>query len=237
MMQARILVVEDDVDIRDLIRLYLEREGFAVDAAASAEQGDSLLRQGEYQLLLTDIMLPQMSGMELARRVRSHSKLPIIFLTSKNEPQDIIAGLETGGDDYITKPFDPDVMAARVKAVLRRSDAERQRTETWPWDDGRLRANENTGEVSVEGTPAALSAKELQLLFYLIKHRNQVFSVQHLYERIWGFDRHSDERTVMVHIHHLRKKIEPDAANPSYIVTVRGFGYKFQGGRRLTERQ
>ncbi|THF77519.1 response regulator transcription factor [Cohnella fermenti] len=228
-----VLLIEDDPDIRELVLIYLRREGYRVDAAADAKQGLRLFDRRAYDLVLSDIMLPGMDGLELARSIRERSDVPIIFLTSKKEPQDIVAGLRIGGDDYVTKPFEPEVLVARVQAGLRRyRSAGRAGDALGVWTDGRLAVDAKRLEVRRDGELVALPAKELQLLLLLLKHPNQVFGVTQLYERIWGIDGTSDERTVMVHIHHLRKKIERDPANPKYVETVRGFGYKFGGGER-----
>lgn len=233
-MDTSILVIEDDTDIGELVSLYLRKEGFRVDQAVHAEQALDLFQRSAYDLLISDIMLPGMDGMELVQTIRSHSDIPIIFLTSKKGPQDIIAGLNVGGDDYVTKPFEPEVLVARVHAGLRRyRSASRKTVGENPglWTDGWLTIDTKRLEVTVDGRPITLPAKELQLLLQLQEHSKQVFSVSQLYEKVWSLDGTSDDRTVMVHIHHLRKKIEKDPANPQYIVTVRGFGYKFGGGK------
>jgi len=231
-MNTSILLIEDDADISELVSIYLRREGYRVDVAPSAEQGLDLFFRTAYDLLISDIMLPGMDGMKLVRLVRSRSDLPILFMTSKKTPQDIVAGLQIGGDDYITKPFEPEVLVARVQAGLRRYRSTSRRADGGSghlWDDGWLVVHKDRLEVFVNNTPVALPAKELQLLLHLLEHRKQVFGVAQLYEKIWGLNGISDERTVMVHIHHLRKKIEKDPANPKYVITVRGFGYKFGG--------
>jgi DNA-binding response OmpR family regulator len=176
-------------------------------------------------------MLPGMDGMQFVGLVRSESDVPFLFLSSKKTPQDIVAGLKLGGDDYITKPFEPEVLVARVQASLRRCrpPARGAGERSFVWDDGWLQIDKERLEVFVKGAPVALPAKELQLLLHLIENPKMVFSISQLYDRIWSVNGTSDERTVMVHIHHLRKKIEKDPANPEYIVTIRGFGYKFGG--------
>ncbi|CAG7610399.1 Sensory transduction protein regX3 [Paenibacillus solanacearum] len=232
-MDTSILIIEDDPDISDLIAIYLRKEGFRVDIAKNAEQGMSLFGRSAYDLLISDIMLPCMDGMKLVQWVRSQSDLPVIFLTSRKEPQQIIEGLRIGGDDYITKPFEPEVLVARVQAGLRRYRSTERKSEASAadlWTDGWLTIHKKRLEVSVDDKPLTLPAKELQLLVHLLEHPKQVFSVAQLYDKIWSLNGVSDERTVMVHIHNLRKKIEKDPAHPQYIVTVRGFGYKF-GGR------
>ncbi|TMV50898.1 response regulator transcription factor [Paenibacillus mesophilus] len=233
-MDASILLIEDDPDICELVAIYLRREGFRVDMAASAEQGLNLFHRSTYDLLISDIMLPGMDGMHLVPLVRSRSDIPIIFMTSKKTPQDIVAGLHVGGDDYITKPFEPEVLVARVKAGLRRYRAASREAVTSRasvWKDQWLAIDKEKLEVFVNNKPIDLPAKELQLLLHLLEHPKQVFNVGQLYETIWSLNGTSDDRTVMVHIHNLRKKIEKDPANPRYIVTVRGFGYKFAGGK------
>lgn len=233
-MEAKILLIEDDPDIRELVAIYLRREAYQVDLAVTAEQGLELLRRSEYDMLISDIMLPGMDGLTLAQSVRSRSDLPILFMTSKKTPQDIVAGLGAGGDDYVTKPFEPEVLVARVQAALRRylSLGRKDNGGQAIWKDGWLEVDKKRLEVRVDGNPVSLPAKELQLLLHLMDHPKQVFNVTQLYERIWSLNGVSDERTVMVHIHHLRKKIEKDPADPRYIVTIRGFGYKFGGTGR-----
>ncbi|MGG1515006.1 response regulator transcription factor [Paenibacillus oryzisoli] len=231
-MDTRILLIEDDPDICDLVAIYLRNEGMRVDVAMHAEQALELFQQSVYHLVVSDIMLPGMDGMQLVQQIRSRSDLPVIFLTSKKEPQDIIAGLRIGGDDYVTKPFEPEVLVARVLAGLRRyrtTIASEQSGSDDVWKDGWLTIHKKRYEVLVDNQPVKLPAKELQLLLMLLERPSQVFSVSQIYERIWGLDGISDERTVMVHIHNLRKKIEKDPANPTYIRTVRGFGYTFGG--------
>jgi DNA-binding response OmpR family regulator len=233
-MNTTILLIEDDPDICDLVAIYLRKEGFRVDIATNAEQGLNLFQRSAYDLLISDIMLPGMDGMKLVQTIRSQTDIPIIFLTSKKGPQDIVAGLNIGGDDYVTKPFEPEVLVARVQAGLRRHRSAKERTDIGSadiWRDGWLTVHKKRLEVSVDNKPIALPAKELQLLIHLLDHPKQVFSVGQLYERIWSLNGVSDERTVMVHIHNLRKKIEQDPANPKYIVTIRGFGYKFGDGK------
>jgi DNA-binding response OmpR family regulator len=230
-MTTSILLIEDDPDICELVAIYMRKEGYHVDIALSGEQGLELFQRSAYDLMISDIMLPGMDGMKLVELVRSRSDLPIIFITSKKGPQDIIAGLHVGGDDYVTKPFEPEVLVARVHAALRRYRSADQKppvgNSSDVWTDGWLTVHKQQLKVLVNGKPITLPAKELQLLLLLLEHPKQVFSVSRLYERIWSLNGMSDERTVMVHIHHLRRKIEKDPASPQYILTIRGFGYKF----------
>jgi DNA-binding response OmpR family regulator len=237
-MEGSVLFVEDDTDICEIIELYLQGNGMDVDVAHDAETAWQLFgsKEGGYDLLLSDIVLPDMTGKQLAMRVREQSNIPIIFISCQKEARDIIDGLELGADDYITKPFEPDIVVARVKAQLRRYRADAalpgepapsERTAALVWRDRRLRIDPSSCEVSVDGHYVTLFAKERQLLLFMAAYPNQVFSVEQLYGQIWGWDKISDQRTVMVHISTLRKKIESDPADPRYIVTVRGFGYKF----------
>lgn len=225
---AKIMIVDDEEEIRGLIALYLRNHGFQVVMAKDGSQTLALLKQEKPDLMVLDIVLPDTDGVELCRRIREHSDIPIVFLSCKREADDIIAGLDTGGDDYMTKPFDPMVLVSRVKANLRRVAAGQKRDkEDMLITCGELQANLQSLEVLVKGELIDLFAKERQLLLFLMQNQNQVFSAEQLHKQVWGWDSFSDERTVMVHISNLRKKIESDSAAPKYIHTVRGFGYKF----------
>jgi DNA-binding response OmpR family regulator len=225
---AKIMIVDDEEEIRGLIGLYLRNHGFQVVMAKDGSQTLALLQQEKPDLMVLDIVLPDTDGVELCRRIREHSDIPIVFLSCKREPDDIIAGLDTGGDDYMTKPFDPMVLVSRVKANLRRVAVGQKRgKEDMLITCGVLQANLQSLEVLVKGELIDLFAKERQLLLFLMQNQNQVFSAEQLHKQVWGWDSFSDERTVMVHISNLRKKIESDSAAPKYIHTVRGFGYKF----------
>ncbi|OPA76947.1 DNA-binding response regulator [Paenibacillus selenitireducens] len=223
-----VMVIEDDAEIGELMGLYLEREGYRVVYAESGEQGLELLPAAKPDLILMDILLPGMSGMTVCMEVRKVSEIPIIFMSCKRDNDDIVEGLSLGGNDYITKPFNPSIMVARVKSNLRRSailDMEGSRESLW--SHGHLEIDLRNEVVRVRGKQVPLFVKERQLLFYLLKNPNRVFSISHLFEHIWGADRESDERTVMVHMSNLRKKIEDDPSSPQYVRTVRGVGYKF----------
>jgi DNA-binding response OmpR family regulator len=223
-----VMVIEDDAEIGELMGLYLEREGYRVVYAESGEQGLELLPAAKPDLILMDILLPGMSGMTVCMEVRKVSEIPIIFMSCKRDNDDIVEGLSLGGNDYITKPFNPSIMVARVKSNLRRSailDMEGSRESLW--SQGHLEIDLRNEVVRVRGKQVPLFVKERQLLFYLLKNPNRVFSISHLFEHIWGADRESDERTVMVHMSNLRKKIEDDPSSPQYVRTVRGVGYKF----------
>ncbi|MGY4689991.1 response regulator transcription factor [Salibacterium sp. K-3] len=229
MERKKIFVVEDEEDIRNLITLYLESR-YEVISAADGNEVLPLLKNHRPDLILLDIMLPGKSGMEICEELRENDmETPVLFLSAKREFEDKIQGLETGADDYITKPFDPGELMARVQAHLRRNDINHQH-------DNRSDNTLSTGDLEIDldsytlkhkGKVLHLFAKEMQLLLVLARHPNQVFSIEQLYDNVWGTDRFGDLKTVSVHISNLRKKIEEDPSRPVYIKTVRGFGYKF----------
>lgn len=221
---AKILIAEDDEDVREIISMYLRKEGGRIVAAEDGRQAMDLFRAEAPDLVVLDVMLPDMNGMEICRLMREISATPILFVSYRKDPAYILDGLESGGDDYVTKPFDPNILAARVKALLRRS---KQFVPRRQLNLPRLQIDFISCEVRAGDEAVHLSAKERQLLLLLAGHPNRVFSVSELYELIWGWDRESCEWTVTVHIGNLRKKIEADPARPRYIRTVRGFGYKF----------
>lgn len=226
--QKNILIVEDDGDIADLVSIYLRNQHFLTRTAATVEEASRLLKTTLPDLVICDIMLPDGDGTDWVRQWKSSTDIPVIFLSSRKETEDIILGLELS-EDYITKPFDPDVMVARVKARLRKPAVSAGGVENREkvWSDGRLQLFFDRWEIRLNGSPLNLPAKELQLLLHLAAHPRQVFSVEQLFEQIWGLDSGSDSRTVMVHIHHLRRKIEDDSSAVRYIETVRGIGYRF----------
>ncbi|MFB9279072.1 response regulator transcription factor [Cohnella cellulosilytica] len=227
----RVLVVEDAPEVRRLLRLYLENDGFEVAEAEDGEQAIRQMREQGADLILLDILLPGTSGIDVCRSIRRLSAVPIIFVSSMNESRHVIEGLESGADDYITKPFDPPVVIARVKAGLRRAGpsagADGGRTPGGLWEHGRIRLDLDSYELRVDGRVVELYTKELQLLLFFIHNPNRVFHVEELYNKIWGWDSTGELTTVMVYISNLRKKIEENPAKPQYIRTLRGFGYKF----------
>ncbi|MDT9720083.1 response regulator transcription factor [Paenibacillus sp. ClWae2A] len=228
--RRRILVVEDDIDIADLVTIYLHNQNYITHVAYNLEEATKLLEQRRPDLILCDIMLPDGTGTDWIRALRKSADLPVIFLSSRQETEDIVQGLELG-DDYITKPFDPDIMVARVKKRLRPAPSTSENmvaTGENVWRDGWLDLHFDRFEVRVNGKEISLPAKELQLLFLMASRPGHVFSTDYLFERIWGLDNWSDVRTVMVHLHHLRRKIENTSSTHRYIITVRGIGYKFQ---------
>lgn len=231
-MDARILVVDDDDAIADIVSTYLKREGLSVTRAADGHTALGLIRQGGWGLVLLDVMLPRMDGFEVCRRLRAENiDVPVLFLTARTEDVDQVLGLGLGADDYITKPFSGIALSARVKAHLRRY-RELKGAETaedmlrFPG----LEIDRAGCEVRRHGQHVALTAKEFELLRFLASNKGRVFTRDQIFRNVWGEDYLADDNTVMVHIRRLREKIEPDPASPVYVVTVRGLGYRFTGG-------
>lgn len=224
----KILIIEDDVAIAEIERDYLELDGFAVEIAADGNVGLERGLSGEHSLILLDLMLPGMNGFAICRALREQIDVPILMVTARQEDIDKIRGLGLGADDYIEKPFSPSVLVARVKAHLARyrrlTGSERTSGEI---QIGGIRLNEETHRVYVDGREVELTNKEYELLLFFMLNVDVVFSREQLYERIWGWDAMGDSATVAVHINRLRKKIEQDPANPRYIVSVWGAGYRF----------
>jgi DNA-binding response OmpR family regulator len=229
--QALILVVDDEHEITDLISLYLQRDGFTVHASHNGEDALKIAEKIIPELIILDISLGGMDGIEVCRSLRAGAcaDVPILFLSCKSEDQDIIRGLSEGGDDYITKPFSPSQLVARVQAHLRRRRT-RERTledQTMLLSFPGLEINFRSLEVRLEGELVSLSAKEFELLTVLARQPNRVFPLEELYRKVWQSDSMGDTRTLMVHISNLRKKMETDPSNPRWVQTVRGFGYRF----------
>ena len=228
MMNAKILLVDDDPNIRQLVNLYLEKEGFEV---SMADRGDTALmqfRQSPPNLMLLDLMLPGMDGWQLCREVRKTSNVPIIMLTAKDETFDKVLGLELGADDYIVKPFDMKELVARIKAVLRRYQQPEPSAENKALTFQGLTVNIAQYTVSFMGREIEMPPKELELLHFLASHPNQVFTREQLLEQVWGYDYFGDSRTVDVHVKRLREKLEGGEALGWQIKTVWGVGYKFE---------
>jgi len=225
-----ILVVDDETDLVELISYNLKKEGFSVDSAFDGETALARIRKDKYDLVVLDLMLPGIQGMELCRMLRNDPKteaLPIVMLTAKGEEVDKILGLEMGADDYITKPFSPRELVARVKAVLRRS-MEKPTSEKI-LKAGELVIDRERYTVSVKGKPIKLSATEFKLLLFLAERKGKVFNREKLLDAIWSDEAFVEPRTVDVHIRRLRAQIEEDPAHPGYIKTLRGIGYFFNG--------
>ncbi len=226
----KILVIDDEPDIVDLVCYNLEREGFEVSSAPDGEEALRKIQNEHYGLIVLDLMLPGIQGFDLCRMLRKDPKtedLPIIMITAKTEDDNRILGLEIGADDYITKPFNPRELAARVKAVLRRTlerPVDKGAYET-PVRIGNLVVNRGTCEVYKKGVPLNLSAREFRLLLYFVDNRGKVFSRNQLLDAIWEGEAFVEPRTVDVHVRRLRMQVEDDPANPRYIKTKRGIGY------------
>jgi len=222
-----ILVVDDEVDLVELVSYNLKKEDFIVDSASDGKSALTKIKKGKFDLVVLDLMLPGIQGMELCRLVRNNpdtAGLPIIMLTAKGEEVDKILGLEMGADDYITKPFSPRELVARVKAVLRRSE-KKIVTEKVIIDD--MEIDKERYAVTIKGRPITLSATEFKLLLYLAERPGKVFSREQLLDAIWGNESFVEPRTVDVHIRRVRAQIEKDPAHPKYIKTMRGIGYFF----------
>ncbi|HLH72992.1 MAG TPA: response regulator transcription factor [Chloroflexota bacterium] len=232
---ARILVVEDELSLRSTISYNLRRDGHEVVAASDGEQALSAWAAGPTDLVLLDVMLPKVDGFEVCRRLRQSSSVPIVMLTARTEEIDRVVGLEIGADDYVTKPFSMRELMARVKAVLRRRDLLREemnrasRQAEAVIEIKGLRIDPARRRVSRGDEEISLKPKEFDLLSFLARHPDQVFSAEQLIENVWGYAAMGDTRTVPVHIRSLREKLEVDPSNPRLIETVRGAGYRFAG--------
>jgi two-component system alkaline phosphatase synthesis response regulator PhoP len=225
----RILIIEDDRDIVELVRYNLTNEGFQVNAAFDGATGLGVLKKSPPDLLLLDLMLPKMSGLDICREVRkdeSLNRLPVLMLTARGDEADRVVGLEMGADDYVTKPFSPRELIARVKALLRRTEplADAPRV----LEIGKLAIDPASYRVSHGGRPVPLSTLEFRLLYYLASRPNRVFTRDQLLDAVWGTDRFVTPRSVDVYVRRLREKIEADPENPLHLKTVRGAGYLFE---------
>ncbi len=227
--KSRILVVDDEPNIREVVELYLRREGFDVEVAADGAAALAALEVRVPDLIVLDLMLPGVGGLQITRVLRQGEyDIPIIMLTAKGEETDKITGFEVGADDYVTKPFSPKELVARVKAVLRRANAKPTvDPQAQPLTRGIITINPTTRQVVVENREVVLTAKEFDLLWFMMNHPGQVFTRDQLLDNLWGFDFFGDASTVTVHVRRLREKIERDATKPEYILTVWGVGYKF----------
>lgn len=223
-MSASILIAEDDGDIRDLLRLYLESEGYRVLEAADGAAALALARENMPDMAILDVMMPELNGYELTRALRKFSDIPILILSAKSQDNDKILGLNLGADDYITKPFNPVEIVARVKAQLRRATRENSITLTV----GELSLDTATFQLTKNGQPIALTPMEYKILALLMRSPGRIFTKIQLYEGAVGNYFEGDDNTMMVHISKLREKIEDDPKDPRYIITVRGLGYKIE---------
>jgi DNA-binding response OmpR family regulator len=222
-----ILIVEDEPSIAEVVSLYLQRAGFQTRHASDGKTAMTLVEEQIPELAIIDIMLPEIDGLSLTRWLRDRSNIPIIMLTARREEVDRIAGLEMGADDYVVKPFSPQELVSRVRAVLRRIHREEDNTEK-PLTHGDLSIDPEKRLVTLAGHEISLTSREFDLLWLLAQHPRQVFSRQQLLERVWGVSEYIDPGTVTVHLRRLREKIEKDASQPTRLVTVWGVGYKFE---------
>ena len=234
-----VLIAEDEEDIRNIMTLYLQQE-YHVIAYGNGEEALAGIIENKPDIVLLDILLPGINGFTICQHLREKKVMtPVIFVSAKREQRDKIRGLEIGADDYMTKPFDPAELMARVKANLRRSNQSNQEAEMEDTSKqiiiiGDLHIDTELYHVTVGGKPIHLSTKEMQLLILLASNPNRVYSTEQLYDLIWGEGHYGDLKTVSVHISTLRKKIEKYPAKPEYIITIRGFGYKFQSSIALS---
>jgi len=229
----RILIVEDEKEIAELLKDYLVEEHFEVIIASDGREAIHLYREYLPQLMILDIMLPKLDGMEVCRTIRSESSIPIIMLSAKKSDVDKIIGLGIGADDYIVKPFSPGEIIARVKAQLRRANqlsSPAGTSEIIRYQN--LELDVKAYEVRVQNQPVPFSAKEFEVLRFFALHPNQVLTREQIFRHVWGFDERGDLNTVTVHIKKIREKIEVDPANPTMLKTVWGVGYKLDGGPR-----
>jgi DNA-binding response OmpR family regulator len=223
---TRILAVEDDERIRAAVKLALEDEGWTVDEAASGEEAVILFLRQPADVVLIDIMLPGIDGFELCRTIRRHSDVPIVMVTARSDTHDVVAGLEAGADDYLTKPFAPKELSARIRALLRRARPAHPAHPKLVFGDLEIIPDE--GKVLRDGIELGLTKTEFRLLCELAQNPGRVFSREQLLDDVWGYGYFGDGRLVDVHIRRLRTKVEKDPANPRHVVTVRGLGYRLQ---------
>lgn len=230
MTQAKILVADDEAKIRDLVRMYLQAEGFAVTEAKDGRQTLEFFRRTPFDLVILDIMMPGVDGREVCREIRRKSNVPIIMLTARGEEVDRILGLELGADDYVVKPFSPRELAARVKAVLRRARPLQEPPELpeEALEFPGLIIKPASREVFLLGEPLSLTPKEYEILHLLARSAGRVFTREQILEKVWGYDFFGEARTVDTHITRLREKMARIPAAPQYITTVWGVGYKFE---------
>ncbi|SHE85386.1 response regulator transcription factor [Clostridium fallax] len=223
-----ILLAEDELDIRNLIELHLIKEGFNVFLAENGEEAIEIFDKEDINLSLLDVMMPKKDGLAVLKHIRSKSKIPVIFLTARGEDNDIILGLGLGADDYVIKPFSPIELIARIHAQLRRyykynSDAVSNEITL-----GNLKLNKESCSIEKNHIPLELNAKEYKILELLIENAGKVYTKKQLYEIVWGEPYYGDDNTIMVHISHIRDKIEDNPKSPKYLKTIRGIGYKME---------
>lgn len=225
--KIKILIVDDEINICELVRLYLEKEGYITAIATNGIQAVDMFKSDSFDMILLDIMLPGKDGWQVCREIRASSDTPVIMITAKGETFDKVLGLELGADDYIVKPFDPKELVARVKAVLRRSETRTLITDSEALIFDGLRIERESYEIYVDDNKIEMPPKEFELLYFLAKNKNKVFTRDQLLDEIWGYEFFGDSRTVDVHIKRVREKIESNNKNWQ-LKTVWGVGYKFE---------
>ena len=225
---ALIYVIEDEPSIAEVVHLYLRRAGYQVTVLADGQSAMDALVQKQPDLVVLDLMLPKVDGLTITRWLRDRSDVPIIMLTARRDEADRIAGLEMGADDYVVKPFSPQELVSRVRAVLRRTHGNSEEASEHPLVFDTLRIDPQTRLVTALGQEISLTAKEFDMLWLLARHPRQVFTRDQLLERVWGISDFIDPGTVTVHVRRLREKMEADPSNPEHILTVWGVGYKFE---------
>jgi len=225
---TRILVVEDEESFSDALGYMLRKEGFEVAMATTGPDGVAEFDRAGADLVLLDLMLPGLSGLEVCRQLRQRSDVPVIMLTAKDAEVDKVVGLEIGADDYVTKPFSARELVARIRAVLRRHGNDGEEPSSAVLQSGPVRMDVDRHVVSVNGDTVSLPLKEFELLEFLLRNTGRVLTRSQLIDRVWGSDYVGDTKTLDVHVKRLRGKIEPDPANPRHLMTVRGLGYKFE---------
>ena len=224
-MSTTVLVVDDEPIVREVVVSYLEREGYRTLEAGDGDTARRLVEEEPPGLVVLDVMLPGTDGLEFCRSIRARSDLPVIMLTARGDEADRIVGLDLGADDYVTKPFSPRELAARVRTVLRRTEPNLGKAERLTFDG--LDIDARTREVTKDGDSLRLTAKEFDLLWFMANHPRQVFSRDQLMDRVWGYEAALDTGTVTVHIRRLREKIEDDPSRPRFLQTIWGVGYRF----------
>ena len=225
---ARVLVVEDEESFSDALSYMLRKEGFEVSVAATGTEAMTEFDRTGADIVLLDLMLPEMSGTEVCRQLRQRSHVPIIMVTARDSEIDKVVGLEIGADDYVTKPYSPRELVARIRAVLRRQSVDAVELSTPTLAAGPVRMDVERHVVTVDGAPVQLPLKEFELLELLLRNAGRVLTRGQLIDRVWGADYVGDTKTLDVHVKRLRSKVEPEPSTPRYIVTVRGLGYKFE---------
>src|SRR5688572_10529512 len=233
--RRRILVVDDEERMVRFIRMNLEHDGFQVSEAFNGKQAIQKIRDVTPDLILLDVMMPDLDGFEVLETIRDFSNVPVIMLTAKGEEDDRVRGLEHGADDYITKPFSPRELVSRIKAVLRRTEGNAGSTHGLLEIDKRLKIDFDRREIWLEGKLVKLRPTEYRLLFHLVQHAGWVVSHDQLLQKVWGYEYRDEPHYVRLYINYLREKLEKDPANPVYILTERGVGYRFVDFKRSKE--